>query len=43
MDMYDTWTTTMDNFAIYDNLLAFGVGSEVINDGSYIDACIYCH
>lgn len=42
MDMYDTWTTTMDSFAFYDNLLAFGVGSEVVNDGSCIAAYIYC-
>ncbi|EOO01219.1 putative albicans ph regulated cell wall protein phr2p protein [Phaeoacremonium minimum UCRPA7] len=32
MDLYTNWTGTVDAFAGYDNLLAFTIGNEVIND-----------
>lgn len=32
--MYNTWTTTFDAFAQYDNLLALGIGNEIISDST---------
>lgn len=32
VDLYNSYTRTVDAFAKYDNVLAFGVGSEVMID-----------
>ncbi|KAK4226299.1 Glucanosyltransferase-domain-containing protein [Podospora fimiseda] len=29
---YETWTSVLDSFAVHDNLLAIGIGQEVINE-----------
>lgn len=41
MDLYNSYTRTVDAFAKYDNVLAFGVGNEVMMDEGSLAAHFY--